>query len=334
MVAYYNEHEPYAAAWLRNLSAENLIAPGHVDERDIQDVTPDDLRGFDQCHFFAGLGGWSLALRLAGVPDEAPIWTGSCPCQPFSGAGKGGGFDDSRHLWPFFFRLIAECRPPITIGEQVGSPLGLAWLDSVHADMEGAGYTFGAADLCAASVGAPHRRQRLFWVGESNGAGPLPGFSGPATTRFRDTSEPTGGVDGLADKHGVFGVEGCPVLGGRDHGSDAEPWSRSGGGDESCGLADLDLPGLEGRGLRRDRSELRALGSDGLGDEGLGPTNGFWRDADWLRCRDGKWRSVEAGTFPLAPRLPNFVGQLRAAGNSIVPQVAAEFIKAFLECRP
>ena len=63
MSAYYNEFDPFAAAWLRNLIAQGLIAPGDVDERSIKDVSPDDLRGYTQCHFFAGIGGWSYAAR-------------------------------------------------------------------------------------------------------------------------------------------------------------------------------------------------------------------------------------------------------------------------------
>ena len=64
MNAYYNEHDAFAAAWLRGLIGAGLIAPGFVDERDIRDVQPDDLRGYDRCHFFAGIGGWDYALQL------------------------------------------------------------------------------------------------------------------------------------------------------------------------------------------------------------------------------------------------------------------------------
>src|SRR3990167_1375322 len=137
MTAYYNENDAYAAQWLCNLIAAGHIAPGEVDERSIEDVRADDLRGFTQCHFFAGIGVWSYALRLAGWPDDSPVWTGSCPCQPFSAAGKGGGFDDERHLWPAWFHLIEVCRPPVIYGEQVASKDGLAWLDLVHTYMEG-----------------------------------------------------------------------------------------------------------------------------------------------------------------------------------------------------
>lgn len=169
--AYYNEFDPYAAQWLRNLIARGLIAPGDVDERNIIDVRADDLRGYGQCHFFAGIGGWSYSMRMAGWPDDRPVWTGSCPCQPFSIAGKQRGSDDERHLWPAFFDLIRERRPSSVFGEQVAGAAGFAWLDHVCADLEGAGYAVAAADLCAAGIGAPHIRQRIYWVANDNAAG-------------------------------------------------------------------------------------------------------------------------------------------------------------------
>ncbi|MCM7869911.1 DNA cytosine methyltransferase, partial [Enterobacter hormaechei] len=166
--AYYNEIDPFAAQWLRNLIAGGHIAPGEVDERSIEDVTPDDLRGFTQCHFFAGIGVWSHSLRLAGWPDDKPVWTGSCPCQPFSAAGKGDGFADERHLWPHFFHLISERRPQHVFGEQVASGNANTWFDLVQADLEGMGYAFGLVPFAAAGIGAPHIRERAYWVANAN----------------------------------------------------------------------------------------------------------------------------------------------------------------------
>jgi DNA (cytosine-5)-methyltransferase 1 len=169
MKDYYNELDPYCCEWLRSLIAAELIPPGDVDGRSIVDVQAGDLVGYRQCHFFAGIGGWPLALQLAGWSGR--VWTGSCPCQPFSNAGQRKGFADERHLWPTFYRLIADCCPAIIFGEQVAGAAALGWLAVVRADLENAGYAVGAADLPAASVGAPHNRQRLFWVADAGGAG-------------------------------------------------------------------------------------------------------------------------------------------------------------------
>ena len=166
--AYYNEIDPFAAQWLRNLIAAGHIAPGEVDERSIEDVTPDDLRGFTQCHFFAGIGVWSHSLRLAGWPDDRPVWTGSCPCQPFSAAGKGDGFADERHLWPHFFHLISERRPQHVFGEQVAAGNANVWFDLVQADLEGMGYAFGLVPFTSAGIGAPHIRERAYWVANAD----------------------------------------------------------------------------------------------------------------------------------------------------------------------
>jgi DNA (cytosine-5)-methyltransferase 1 len=168
--AIYNEIEPFAVDWLRNLISAGHIATGEVNDRSIADLTASDVAGPGQRHFFAGIGGWSLALRLAGIGDDAHIWTGSCPCQPFSAAGKQAGTSDARHLWPAWFALIKECRPAIIFGEQVASDAGLEWLDCVFSDLEGQGYAVGAADLSAAGLGAPHIRQRLYFVAHASGA--------------------------------------------------------------------------------------------------------------------------------------------------------------------
>jgi DNA (cytosine-5)-methyltransferase 1 len=199
VTAFYNEIDPYCAQWLRNLIDAGHIAPGVVVERSIEDITPNELREYTQCHFFAGIGVWSYALRIAGWPDDRPVWTGSCPCQPFSAAGKGHGFADERHLWPAWFHLIRECRPGVVFGEQVASRDGLGWLDLVQADLEGAGYASGAVDLCAAGVGAPHVRQRAFFIADAGSFGsPRPSATGSAGQSGQ------GGAFGAEDLRGVY----------------------------------------------------------------------------------------------------------------------------------
>lgn len=168
MPVYYNENDPVAAHVLECLVQDHVIADGVVDRRSIVDVDPKDLAGFAQCHFFAGGGLWSVAARMAGWPDDAPLWSGSCPCQPFSVAGKGLGEDDPRHLWPHFFRLIRACRPPVVVGEQVAGAAGYRWFDGVAADLEGEDYACRAVDTPACAVNAPHIRQRLYWCAVKN----------------------------------------------------------------------------------------------------------------------------------------------------------------------
>lgn len=163
--AYYNEIEPFAAEWLRNLIAAGHLPAGDVDTRSIVDVAADDLVGYGQCHFFAGLGGWGLAARMAGWPDDMELWTGSCPCQPFSVAGKRVGFDDERHLWPEWLRLIAQRRPAAVFGEQVAAATD--WLRVVRSDLEAVGYAVGAMPIEAASVGAKFKRDRLWFVADA-----------------------------------------------------------------------------------------------------------------------------------------------------------------------
>lgn len=343
MTVYYNEIDAYAAQWLRNLIAAGHIAAGDVDERSICDVAPADLAGYAQCHFFAGIGVWSYALRRAGWPDDRPVWTGSCPCQPFSAAGKGAGFDDERHLWPAFHHLINECRPPVVFGEQVASKDGLEWLDLVQADLEGSGYASAAADLCAAGIGAPHIRQRLYWVADAGCVGrevalqqPRSGLSANGL-RQANVRGGDGSFGRMANNNNNKGLEGRREL-ERERGTERA----AGPSGVAGGLADAEHDGCcgsESHQTEQDRDKPNVRVSHGRHSSSeeqsaTRPTHGHWRDADWLFCRDGKWRPVEPGTFPLAHGAPSRVGRLRAYGNAIVPQVAQTFIEAFMECRP
>ena len=350
--SYYNEIDPFAAQWLRNLIAAGHIAPGEVDERSIEDVTPDDLRGFTQCHFFAGIGVWSHSLRLAGWPDDKPLWTGSCPCQPFSAAGKGDGFADERHLWPAFHHLISERRPQHVFGEQVASGNANVWFDLVQADLEGMGYAFGLVPFTSAGIGAPHVRERAYWVAHAS-SGRYDRWTEAAGQEARTGT-------GIAIGVGIGGLGNSNVarlerLGGNDSAAGREgsagPAAAPGVHD---GLANTDNEqhsiaisrcGHEHASTGREQDPAASAGL--RGDYRPLEVNGFWRDADWLLCRDGKWRPVEPGTFPLvdgaAARLgrvepgvarvasSNRVGRLKGYGNAINAQAAAEFIRAYVE---
>jgi len=182
---YYNEYEPFAVEWLKELIREGLIPEGEIDNRSIVDVEPSDLKDFTQCHFFAGIGGWAYAARLAGWRDDRPMWTGSPPCQPFSVAGKQKGTDDERHLWPVWFRLVRECRPPIIFGEQVAAAIRQGWLDSLQEDLEAENYACAAAVLPASGIGALHKRDRLWIVAYASGSG-RQGWSGSECSEQRE----------------------------------------------------------------------------------------------------------------------------------------------------
>lgn len=334
--AYYNEIDPFAAQWLRNLIAAGHIAPGEVDERSIEDVTSDDLRGFTQCHFFAGIGVWSHSLRLAGWPDDRPVWTGSCPCQPFSAAGKGDGFADERHLWPAFHHLISERRPQHVFGEQVASGNANTWFDLVQADLEGVGYAFGLVPFTSAGIGAPHIRERAYWVAHANHGS---SDEGKALRAGRPAILDGSSTNRLADAGGEY-------KGSARNKERAGESCRAG---EDGGLGNSNVARLEGLGgndcAAGWKGQTRSATAPGIHMQAL-EVNGFWRDADWLFCRDGKWRPVEPGTFPLVdgaaarmgrvePRVArvassNRVGRLKGYGNAINAQAAAAFIRAYM----
>ena len=488
--AYYNEIDPYCAAWLQNLMDAGHIAPGVIDTRSIEDVRPDELAGYTQCHFFAGLGGWAYALDLAGWPRDREVWTGSCPCQPFSAAGKGNGTADSRHLWPHFFRLIKACCPCVVFGEQVASAdvLGrttgkkdyLSYLQR-REDLRGIPHGWAAPEIqrylqglseragtektfsevlldCrpAQEVEIEQSRQCVGFIGSLPSQGAVTGlrsgcegdsgsdrlgilrtdrdaFRPERQTKFafagserpeqglhdgqhasrvdvrkphaehmgsredssdrgrtqeqsvndqRGTADQVDRVDDAADvEHWIDLVlndlETANYAGaaiafpaasvGAPHIRDRNYWVAYANGMKREGLAIMQGNECHGQNARRaksigctpTRSEDVGLahadingriawsasastaghgGSIGSarGDDRNGPAgavNSFWSAADWLGCTDGKWRPVEPGTFPLAHGAASRVGRLRAYGNAINAQAAAEFIGAYIEAR-
>ena len=312
---YYNENDPRTAEWLSELIYRKQIPQGHIDTRSINEVLPSDLNGFTQVHLFAGIGGWSYALELANWHEDKPVWTGSCPCQPFSAAGKNKGNSDERHLWPEMHRLIRECKPDTIFGEQVTGAIKHGWLDDIQTDLEGEGYAVGHCVLGAHSVGSPHIRQRLYWVANSG-------------------CNISGGQDtGINDEANSGEIENRQNI--------AQSGEPSRAGQYVCGMADAEHEQHQ-RVLSGHRKKYTTVedSTDKLTRPGA---------ADWLKCADGKQRPVKRGIFPLANGLPRGmvhssnsdispnetqearVMRLKGYGNAIVPQVAAEFIKAYIK---
>jgi len=339
--AYYNDTDPFCCEWLQRLMDAGEITPGTIDNRSITDVKPDDLAGYERVHFFAGIGGWELAMRLAGW--SGPVWTGSCPCQPYSAAGKRQGDADPRNLWPAFFRLIRECRPPVVFGEQVSSAIRHGWLDGICGDLEAESYAVGAAVLGAHSVGAPHIRQRLYWVADaSNSRHPRAGAwavvdgdgAHSVPQRRLALCKSAAGCEAgwLADAEGPEARPGQPVCAGQSNSG-----SRS-------GLGEPDSPGPQ--------SGYSTTST--TGHRHAAKPASAWPDFAIVQCRDSKARrtSAQPGDEPLAHGIPrsvgsmfaglagmakparrNCVGRLRGYGNAIVPPVAAEFLRAYMEAR-
>lgn len=310
---YYNEFDPFAADWLRELIKAGEIPRGDVDDRSIMEVQAKELKDYTQCHFFAGIGGWALALKQAGWGDS-PIWTGSCPCQPFSSAGQQKGLKDERHLWPAFYSLIDECRPTIVFGEQVATAIGKGWLDIVFGDLERKNYACGAVVFGAHSVGGPHIRQRLYWLGDSEYSRPLSHQRAKGNRRFIGRS----------------GEDGAPKRLAHSTGARLERSTRSGvseqtGNEFNGGKSN----GKEGQTVRRFADSGDASG----GHRKEAPTGkGFWKEWEWLSFRDSKRRPVES-SFPLVNGVPNRMGRLRGYGNALCVPSAQAFIEAYLEVK-
>ncbi len=295
------------------------------------------------------------------------------------------GKDDLRHLWPVFFNLIRECCPPTIFGEQVASAIRFGWLDDLQTDLEAEGYAAAAVVLPSGGVGAPHKRDRLFFVADTLGKGlqghgksgqeqvsqerqrgkrhsaesslwnssvgdaEHDGSSGteigrsiaqavndcqegqdfPQQPEGASRSEESGDIRFWEDTttiHCRDGKSGQEQVSqerqrGKRHSAESSLWNSSVGYSEHDGSHEAEIrrstgPGeAEGRMLELERSD-----------------SVFWGSSEVIYCRDGKYRPIptEPALFPLAHGVSNRVGILRGAGNAIVPQAAAQIIKAYM----
>ena len=311
------------------------------------------LRATQDIIFFAGIAGWERALQIARWHPDRPVCTASLPCQPFSLAGKERGKADERHLLPHFINLVKQCNFQTIFGEQVPAAIKHGWLDDLCTEMEREKYTVGSILLTAAGAGSPHIRQRLYWVADSSkqrqsGQRQMGQPINPTEAKDRQINRAfyvsnigdnreSGGL-GNTD-YDVFDV--CQITA-----SDVQPCKAQQNGENLS----RESSGASGR---NDATSLSGC-LDGRTE---------WDNPDWLYCRDGKYRPIRQGINPLARTvksssfemangLPRGVGyssnpsepidanntqearvmRLKGYGNAIVPQVAAQFISAFLDC--
>ena len=333
MKTYYNEFDKKKCAALKQLMTDGYISKGEIDDRPIQEVMPNDLQGYDRCHFFAGIGLWDYALDLAGWSEDVRVWTGSCPCQPFSTAGRQKGKIDDRHLWPQWLRLIEECKPTVVFGEQVAAAVTQGWLDDVYQGLEAQDYAVGSVILPASAVGAPHRRERLWFVGDSRCVTERDEVVRLGTEREYCDSERVGtetrygftdtSTMGDSKLHGrsTAEVSGSNAPSIQHHTQRSDSTCELTGASNPCAVADSDSEGSQ-----RCGGYEQQYGEEGREVE----ERHHWSSGVWINCPDGKQRLVEPTIPLLADGFSERVGVIHCAGDAIVPQVAAEFIKAFI----
>ena len=240
------------------------------------------------------------------------IITGGYPCQPFSVAGNQLGEKDKRHLWPEMFRLVKECRPTWVIGENVSGHIKLG-LDTVLEDLESEGYSTRAFSISASSIGANHKRERVWVVGHSQHNG-----SSSSTKRrsFEETSNnnqerknEAGELAGAGRSNGGADVENTrrtlrqgSFFGEENENEtgqeDAYQFERS-SSSSGNGISNTDSQRLQGLGAERELRESQEERSFG-----------------WER-----WWKFEPNVGRVAHGIPKRVDRLKGLGNSLVPAI-------------
>jgi len=249
------------------------------------------------------------------------VLSGGFPCQPFSAAGKRAGTSDDRYLWPEMFRIIREARPTYVVAENVRGLIswndGLV-LDTVCSDLEGEGYEVFPVVLGAASVNAPHRRDRIWIVAHANdqrgtcGLGQVQGTDGEVPQRH-DHAQP---------RHaGTADVANAEHNGSYPAGRNASKQSRNKSQDGVFIGDDEDATNTNGAGTRQDNGQ----GQPRQPDQTRPPTD--WQDFPTVPpvCGgdDGIPKRLDGITFPKWRR-----ESIKAYGNAIVPQVAYQIFQA------
>ena len=246
------------------------------------------------------------------------ILTGGFPCQPYSSAGKRLGKEDERHLWPHMLRAIQEIEPTYVVGENVRGLTnwnGGVVFEEVCADLESCGYEVQPILLPACAIGAPHRRDRIWFIAvNTNSSGFQKTRHKQQTTRFEQYGE----LDWNATNTDNF----------RQHQCECDNAEQSSKGREYA-LNDFDKN--IGQGTATDTDLLRGNETDRQpkGESNVNDKN----------CISNKWESfptqppICGGDDGLPTQLDGITfskwraESIKGYGNAIVPQVAYEIFK-------
>jgi len=267
-------------------------------------------------------------LRATAYAGSIDILTGGFPCQPYSLAGKRKGKEDERHLWPEMLRVIRECSPRYVVGENVRGLVG--WnggmvFEEVCSDLEAQGYSVQPFVLPACGVGAPHRRDRIWFVAHANN-------NGTKRTPRRDASESRG--ERIQERNEVqqpHESDALRQLSPYTHDQLREQWH----GDRKTGRATKPKIGTESPGSSGNE-EWNASNSSSGGrpqnhfkhatEEYQLPRTGWERfptESPLCGRDDGLSKELDGITFSRWRR-----ESIKAYGNAIVPQVALQIFKA------
>ena len=261
------------------------------------------------------------------------VLSGGFPCQPFSTAGRRKGTTDDRYLWPEMYRIIGEVRPRWVVGENV--PGLLAWskglvFEQVLLDLEAEGYEAWAVILPVAGIGAPHRRDRIWFIAHAGRE---------AGGRWEDTAD--GSID-----HGEGAEQGqkTNVVGGLCAAgitADADGGKCKTGvgvqdGERKPAIADgceVDVPNADGGGRskgRGDKNEPENAEQDS-GEFASWDVGGAWEDfptqPPLCSRNDGFPGGLDGISFSRWRK-----ESIKGAGNAIVPQIALEIFKVIDKC--
>jgi len=234
------------------------------------------------------------------------ILTGGFPCQPYSAAGKRLGKEDDRHLWPQMLRTIREVQPRWVVGENVRGLVnwngGLVF-DEVQADLETEGYEVQPFLLPAAAVGAPHRRDRIWFVAYRKDGG-----------LQRETKQEQ--ENGAGKREFYEYRQGRSEMGGEYSGlSNARP------------TPDTDIDKRCERRMHQTKREATERYSGTFNSRnGRGAWENFPTQPPVRSRNDGISSRLGGITFP---KWRN--ESIKAGGNAIVPQVALQIFKAIQE---